>query len=158
MSSVASGPGTSGTSSSTAVSSDPAGVTTSNRRVLTGERSTFGDFIVLATFGLTSLAVGEGAGLVVRWERRVATGLRGDFVGELAAMEGDLAGAGEASRRRFGGLDVDMDGDGVGNCFGAGDPLSGVCCPCCCARDDLRYSVFGSGFASVSGGIIFSSE
>src|SRR6266566_7133767 len=160
MSSVASGPGTSGTSSSTAVSSDPAGVTTSNRRVLTGERRTFsGDFAVLAaTFGLTSLGAGEGTGLVVRWERRVATGPRGDFVGELAAMEGDLEGAGEASRRRFGGLGVDMDGDGVGNCFGGGGSLSGVCCCCCCARDDLRYSVLGSGFASVSGGMIFSSE
>ena len=50
-----------------------------------------------------------------------------------------------------------MEGDGVGSCFGAGDPLSGVCC-CCCAREDLRYSVFGSGFASVSGEIIFPSE
>src|SRR6266436_6548363 len=98
MSSVASGPGTSGTSSSTAVSSDPAGVTTSNRRVLTGERSAFCDFIVpAATFGLATLGVGEGAGLVVRWERRVAPGPRGDFIGELAATEGVLAGAGEAS-------------------------------------------------------------
>src|SRR6267154_2150375 len=105
MSSVAFGPDTSGTSSSTAVSSDPAGVTTSNRRLLTGERSTFsGDLTVLAvTFGLTSLVAGEGvgAGLVVRWERRVAAGPRGDFVGELAATEGDLDGAGEASRRRM---------------------------------------------------------
>jgi len=158
MSSVASGPGTCGTSSSTAVSSDPAGVTASNRRVLTGERSTFNDFTGLAaTFGLDTLAVGEGAGLVVRWERRIATGPRGDFVGELAATEGELEGTGEVSRRRFEGLGVDMDGEGVGNCFGAGGSLSGVCC-CCCARDDLRYSVLGSGFASVSGGIIFSSK
>jgi hypothetical protein len=48
--------------------------------------------------------------------------------------EGELEGAGEASRQRFGGLGVGMpvDGDGVGNCFGAGGSLSGVCCCCCC--------------------------
>lgn len=78
-------------------------------------------------------------------------------MGELAAMEGDLVAAGEASRRRFGGFGVDMDGDGVGSCFGTGISLSGVCC-CCRARDDLRYSVFGSGFASVSGEMMSPSE
>lgn len=77
-------------------------------------------------------------------------------MGELAATEGDLVAAGEASRRRFGGFGVDMDGDGVGSCFGTGISLSGVCC--CRARDDLRYSVFGSGFASVSGEMISASE
>jgi hypothetical protein len=93
----------------------------------------------------------------VRWERRVKAGANGDFVGELEATEGGLVEAGEASRRRFGGLGVDMDGDGVGSCFGADRSLSGVCC-CCNARDDLRYSVFGSGFASIRGGIISPSE
>jgi hypothetical protein len=96
--------------------------------------------VLAATFGLVSLVVGEGAGLVVRWERWVATGPRGDFVGELAATEGELEEAGEASRQPFGGLGVDMDGDGVGNRFGAGGSLSGVCYCCCYAHDDLRCS------------------
>jgi hypothetical protein len=122
-----------------------------------GERDTFGDFGELATFWPTGLGVAGGAGLIVRKERRLEIGLEGGFMGELAAIEGSLAGAGDASRRRFGGLGEDMDGDGVGSCFGAGEPLSDVCC-CCCARDDLRYSVLGSGLASVSGAMIFPRE
>jgi hypothetical protein len=122
-----------------------------------GERDTFDDFGVLAAFWPTDLGVAGGAGLIVRKERRLEIGLEGGFVGELAAAEGVLGEAGDASRRRFGGLGEVMDGDGVGSCFGAGEPLSDVCC-CCCARDDLRYSVLGSGLASVSGAMIFPSE